>query len=171
MGVGLAATAVVLTVYAVGGLDWLELKTLDLRFLYANSISERDDLACIDIDDAALEKVGRWPWPRDVQAGVLSVLAEVGVQALLIDITLGEPEPVRTIVPRQADIVYDPLQLDASAAAVAYPDLEIRNALEDIRSGYLATDYATGNIWKDELRSDDLRDVVAALEHGQKHGA
>ncbi len=47
LGIGLTATVVVLIAYAVGGLDWLELKTLDLRFHYANSISERADLVCI----------------------------------------------------------------------------------------------------------------------------
>ena len=35
---GLIATGVVLLTYALGGLDWLELKTFDLRYLYANSI-------------------------------------------------------------------------------------------------------------------------------------
>ena len=168
---GLAATAVVLVVYAFGGLDWLELKTLDLRFLYANSIPERDDLVCVDIDDSAIDVVGRWPWPRDVQAGLISILGELGVKSLLVDITLGEAEPVRTIVPPQADIVSDPLELlehDPGAVTVALPDDELRAAIEQVPAVYLATDYSTGRVWKDFLGSDGLARVLAALEAGQE---
>lgn len=159
---------VVAVVYLLGGLDWLELKTLDLRFLYANSIPQRGDLVCVDIDDAALAKVGRWPWPRDVQAGIISVLAEAGVKALLVDITLGEAEPVRTIVPRQADIAFDPLALAEAGTTIAFPDYEIRDAIEDAGSVYLATDYADGKDWKDFLPSDGFGGILAALERGDE---
>jgi len=152
--------------YAGGGLDWLELKTLDLRFLYANPTPEHADLVCIDIDDASIETVGRWPWPRDVQAGVLSVLAETGVKALLVDITLGEAEPLRTKVPRQLDIAFDPLTLDLHDAQLVFPDYEIRAAIEDVRPAYLAFDYSTGDAWKDVLYSDGFARAVAALESG-----
>ena len=159
---------VVAVVYLLGGLDWLELKTLDLRFLYANSIPQRGDLACIDIDDGALEKVGRWPWPRDVQAGIISVLAEAGVKALLVDITLGEAETLRTIVPRQADIAFNPLALADRGTTLAFPDYEIRDAIEDANCVYLATDYADGNVWKDFVRSDAFDGILAALERGDE---
>ncbi len=184
IGVGLAATAAVLLIYAVGGLDWLELKTLDLRFLYANSIPDHGDLVCIDIDDAALDIVGRWPWPRDVQAGIISILAELGVKTLLVDITLGEAEPLRTILPRQADIAYDLRDLlrgYQAATAAALPDQELRAAMEDVGRVYLATDYAAGGApslrrrqsgesgedWRKFLESDDFRAVLAALGSGR----
>ena len=51
---GLTATGGVVTAYCTGQLDWLEYKTLDLRFIYANSIRERDDLVLIRIDDIDL---------------------------------------------------------------------------------------------------------------------
>ncbi|MCK4340551.1 MAG: CHASE2 domain-containing protein [Phycisphaerae bacterium] len=163
-GVGAAATAAVLVVYALGGLDWLELKTLDLRYLYANSIPESSQLVCIDIDDDALNKVGRWPWSRDVQAAIISILGEVGVKALLVDITLGEAEPVRTIVPRQADIAHDPLGLGTVGASIALPDHELRLAIADVGQVYLATDYALGGSWKNFLESDDFRGILEARE-------
>jgi len=171
LGIGLTATVVVLIAYAVGGLDWLELKTLDLRFHYANSISERADLVCIDIDDAALGLVGRWPWARDIQAGVLGVLHEAGLKALLTDITLAEPEPLRTIVPRQVDIVEEPTTLLEAEPVRALPDLELQAALADFGQVYLATDYAAGNVWEDILRSDAFVGVIAALVANQNDEA
>ncbi len=141
IGVGLAATAAVLAVHAAGGLDWVELKTLDLRFLYANSTPQDPRIICIDIDDGSLETVGRWPWPRDVQAALIALLAELGAKAVLYDITLTEPEFVRLIVPQQADLVLDPSELDTADAWRAFPDDELRTALADAGMVYLAFHY------------------------------
>lgn len=138
----MAATVAVLISYGVGGLDWLELKTLDLRFLYANSTPQDPRIVCVDIDDGSLANVGRWPWPRDVQAAIISVLAELGARAVLYDITLTEPEPVRLIVPQQTDLVLDPLAPDTAKGLRAYPDVELRTAIADARMVYLACHYA-----------------------------
>ncbi len=140
--VGLAATVVVLLVYAARGLDWLELRALDLRFRYANAIPESDNIVCIDIDDGSIETVGRWPWSRDQQAAIIDVLSELDARAVLYDITLVDPEPVRSIVPRQADVATDPLTLGTELAAIAFPDLELRAAIADIGNMYLAFDYS-----------------------------
>ncbi len=141
--VGLAVTAAVAVVYALGGLDWLELKTLNLRFLYANSITESDALALIDIDDESLVLVRRWPWPRDIQAGLIAILHEAGLRRLLYDIELSEPEFVRTVQPPHADILTGPEQLGAAAEdlATAYPDHELRLAIADAAPVYLAFHY------------------------------
>lgn len=159
---GLAATAAVVAIYAVGGLDWVELRTFDLRFRYANSIPEDARIVAIDIDDASLEKVGRWAWPRDVQAGVISILGELGAAAVLYDITLAETQPVRSILPRQADIAVDPLDLRPSDLPMAFPDLELQAAIADAGMVYLAFDYAADDVF----RSVELRRVVEALEQG-----
>ncbi len=154
--------------YAGGGLDWLELKTLDLRFLYANPTPESGDLVCIDIDDASIDQVGRWPWPRDVQAGVISVLGEAGVKALLVDITLGEPETARFRLPRGLDMVADPLTLDLKDAVLVLPDYEIRAAIAQLRDIYLACDYSNGASWRDVLWSDGFAAVLDALTSRQE---
>ncbi len=140
----MAASVAVVAAYLAGGLDWLELKTLDWRFLYANRASADPRLICIDIDDGSLAKVGRWPWPRDVQAGIISVLAELGAGAILYDVTLTEPEPLRTILPRQADLITDPIRINARDLILALPDQELRTAIADAGTVYLAFDYASG---------------------------
>ena len=97
--VGLLATAVVVAAYRGGVLERLELMTLDLRFRHTNSIPQRPDIVCIDIDDTSLDVVGRWPWPRDKQAPLVALPAELGARAILVDLTWSEPEQVRTATP------------------------------------------------------------------------
>ena len=149
----------VILLYLVGGLDWLELKTLDLRFRYANSIPEHPDIVCIDIDDASLTKVGRWPWPRDEQAAMISVLAEIGARAILVDLTFSEPEPVRPRVPKDADLVTDPLELTGEELDLVFPDDELRAAIAGAANVYLAA-YYDPDAWD---RSARFRATVAAL--------
>ena len=177
---GLAATAAVLLVYLAGGLDKLELDALDLRFRYANATPESHDLVCLDIDDVSLDLVGRWPWPRDVQAALLDVFREAGVRALLIDITLGDAEFLRTILPRQADMAVDLAQLDASHVTLAYPDCEIRDALTALVHAYLATHYSApkreagvfrSRVWRDFLGSDAFEHLRALLQDGEEAAA
>lgn len=155
-----------LVVYALGGLDWLELKTLDQRFIHANSVPESHQIVCIDIDDASLGMVGRWPWPRDVQAALIRILTEAGVKALLVDITLTDAEPLRTITPRQADVSRDLLRIGMEGAVLALPDQELASAIAAHGAVYLATDYAAGENWKDYLESDEFSEVLTAVQRG-----
>jgi class 3 adenylate cyclase/CHASE2 domain-containing sensor protein len=52
-----------------------------------------DKLVHVDIDDAALEEIGRWPWPRTTLAEVVDEIKLSGADALALDIMLTEPEP------------------------------------------------------------------------------
>ncbi|MFQ5807803.1 MAG: CHASE2 domain-containing protein, partial [Phycisphaerae bacterium] len=136
--IGLVATAAVVAAYVGGALERLELITLDLRFRHTNSIPQSPDVVCIDIDDDTLEVVGRWPWPRDRQAPLVSILAELGARAILVDLTWTESEPFRGVPPEHVDIVADPLELDADDVEIGYPDLELRTAITGAGNVYLA---------------------------------
>lgn len=46
----------------------------------------------IDIDDSSVQKEGRWPWPRDKMATLISKLKQDGVVTIGIDIVMSEPE-------------------------------------------------------------------------------
>src|SRR5438876_4658692 len=51
-----------------------------------------DRLVHVDIDDAALESVGRWPWHRGVLADVLDEINTAGAKAIGLDLLLSEPD-------------------------------------------------------------------------------
>ncbi|MCI0428949.1 MAG: CHASE2 domain-containing protein [Rhodospirillales bacterium] len=46
----------------------------------------------IDIDNASLERIGQWPWPRSVLAELVDRLAEAGAAAIALDIVFAEPD-------------------------------------------------------------------------------
>jgi len=166
--VGLIATGVVLLTYGLGGLDWLELTTLDLRFIYANSIRAHPDIVHIDIDDRTLELVGRWPWPRDKQAALVSIPLEVGVKALLVDLTWVEQEPWRTVAPPGGGILWDPLELAVQQnPEIAFPDYELRAAMARAENVYVACHYPEHDL----ERSPGFEAIVDALLDGDQQEA
>lgn len=46
----------------------------------------------VDIDDASLERIGQWPWPRSVLAELTRKLAESGAAVIGYDIIMAEPD-------------------------------------------------------------------------------
>jgi len=51
-----------------------------------------DRLVVIDIDEATLEKIGPWPWPRQRMADLVEILlASYGARAVALDIVFPEP--------------------------------------------------------------------------------
>lgn len=46
----------------------------------------------VEIDDAALERYGQWPWPRHRMASVVERLNEAGAAAIVLDVILAEPD-------------------------------------------------------------------------------
>ena len=54
----------------------------------------------VDIDDASLERVGQWPWPRTDVAQLLANLANAGASAVALDVVLAEADrtsPARVV--------------------------------------------------------------------------
>lgn len=50
------------------------------------------DIVIIDIDDASIMELGRWPWPRDTHADLLNVLSKYNSKAIGLDIIFSEPQ-------------------------------------------------------------------------------
>lgn len=46
----------------------------------------------VDIDEATLEKLGQWPWPRTRVAALVSTLRELGASAIAFDFIFAEPD-------------------------------------------------------------------------------
>jgi len=49
-----------------------------------------ESLAIIEIDEASLAQIGRWPWPRGLHAALLGILTDAGAQVIGIDILMAE---------------------------------------------------------------------------------
>jgi len=46
----------------------------------------------VDIDEASLQKIGQWPWPRSDLARIIERLADAGAKTVAIDLILAEPD-------------------------------------------------------------------------------
>lgn len=94
---GVAATLVAAAASLSGALLVLERLTEDTRAQWFGWFSPGPDprLRVVVIDDAALETVGRWPWPRARLAAVIDELTTAGVKVVALDILLDNPQETR----------------------------------------------------------------------------
>ena len=71
-------------------------ETLERRFYdFASTSTGKkpgDKVAIIAIDDQSIRNIGRWPWPRDVQAKMIDLLAGANAKVIVNTIFLFEPE-------------------------------------------------------------------------------
>ncbi|MGE5791808.1 MAG: CHASE2 domain-containing serine/threonine-protein kinase [Bacteroidota bacterium] len=70
--------AVAIVLFLLAGSDLvqsLERKAYDLGVRATDRGAPSDRIAVVAIDDASIQNIGRWPWPRDVHAKVTDMLA------------------------------------------------------------------------------------------------
>ncbi|MEE8154404.1 MAG: CHASE2 domain-containing protein [Phycisphaerales bacterium] len=91
---GLTVTLLVVGVELLGAFSALERETIGLRFAYARWRDEplSAQIRFVDIDDGALDSVGRWPWPRSKLADALDELRRAGAGTIAIDLLLDDTE-------------------------------------------------------------------------------
>jgi adenylate cyclase len=100
----------------------------------------------IDIDDASLERLGQWPWPRTLLAQLIVKLAEAGAAAIAFDIVFAEPDrssPNEILEQLQLPPEVQPLS-DAIAAMPSHDDVFAQTVAGlPIVTGFVLTDSAT----------------------------
>ena len=95
-GIGATVTFVVLLADMLGLFRWLEDWTVDIRLSEARWVAEPpgEQLRLVTIDDASLDTIGRWPWPRARIADALNEVANAGAKVAVFDVLFLEPEQV-----------------------------------------------------------------------------
>src|ERR1035437_7945949 len=88
LGLALAAAGAVLILTWLGLLDGLEASCLDARMKHWPTNPAAASLVQLDIDDRAIEQIGRWPWPRQRLAQLVRALDQAGAGQIALDITL-----------------------------------------------------------------------------------
>ena len=92
--VGAVVTAIVLIMDLFGMFRWFEDWSLDLRQKHVRWVDEPpgDQLRLVAIDDASLDTVGRWPWPRRRMAEAVDEVRLAGAKVIAFDVLFLEPE-------------------------------------------------------------------------------
>ena len=101
----------------------------------------------VDIDDESLARLGQWPWPRTLLAGLTDRLAAAGAATVAFDAVFAEPD--RTSPQRLLELWPDAGAADAVRARVAkLPDNDqlFADALHRVNSvtGFALTDSVRG---------------------------
>ena len=104
---------VVLAVFVLhGATDFFG--TLERRYYdYASTTTSRqpsERIAIIAIDDQSIANIGRWPWPRDVQAKLIDQLAAAKAKTIVNTTLFFEPQTDRGMVyiRKMKDLLADP---------------------------------------------------------------
>ncbi len=91
---GLVVTGIVLVLDRAGALQPLDTWLSDRRVRYCQRYAAKptDKLVHLDIDDPALDTIGRWPWPRARLARIVDEIRLAGAKTMAFDIILTDPE-------------------------------------------------------------------------------
>ncbi|HLG22952.1 MAG TPA: adenylate/guanylate cyclase domain-containing protein [Candidatus Manganitrophaceae bacterium] len=69
-----------------------EAKTLDFRFWARGEIPTDGRIVIVSIDEKSIQELGRWPWPRDKMAALLTRIASGAPKVIAFDILFSEEE-------------------------------------------------------------------------------
>lgn len=67
-------------------------KSVDIRMTNRGESEVSDRVAIVTVDEDSIERFGRWPWPRDIMAKVVTELKNNEVKAVGFDIIFSEKE-------------------------------------------------------------------------------
>jgi HD-GYP domain-containing protein (c-di-GMP phosphodiesterase class II) len=105
-------------------LAYLDQRVFDVLLRSANHSALSGRVVIVDVDDQSLARLGRWPWPRERLARLLTKIQQLGAASVGLDMVFPEPDetPLPPAAPQQAATVHDPSEpstLTASDAAFA----------------------------------------------------
>ncbi|MBN1512586.1 MAG: CHASE2 domain-containing protein [Phycisphaerae bacterium] len=142
LAIGAAVTAAVILAYALGLFDRLSLALLDYGFRHVADIDADPRIVLVDIDDPALERIGRWPWNRRDVADLIDALHECGAGIIAMDIVFAERQAPRLEHPSlsAASVVDPPTTIlgDVSLDDAIHDDEELAAAIQRAGNVYLA---------------------------------
>lgn len=92
-GLGLVITAAIMALTPTGIFDRLERIAYDVRLRLTLTQQPHPDIVIADIDEAALQTLGRWPWRRDKMAALTDTLfTHYMIGAVGFDVVFAEPD-------------------------------------------------------------------------------
>ena len=106
---GVLLTLLVAGADAVGLLTPLERWLYDQRALWCQHWTPppTDRLVHVDIDDAALDSIGHWPWDRTDVAEILDELRLAGAKAVGLDVLFSEPQRPTLVMTNKSIVTID----------------------------------------------------------------
>jgi CHASE2 domain-containing sensor protein/class 3 adenylate cyclase len=180
---GVVLTLLVAGADALGLLSPLERWLYDERALRCQHWTPppTDKLVHVDIDDAALDAIGHWPWDRSTVAEILDELRLAGAKAVALDVLFSEPQKPELRKPNVAVVEVDHDARLAKAVAdlgncVVSANFPFRR--EDASPVYVAAKQVLmadpetpesrlrAALWAKGVTPDDLEEQVQSQQYG-----
>ncbi len=92
LGLSITVLFLALGFMRAGFLDTLDLKFYDVCMNLRGDPESPSNIVMVDIDDDTIEKLGRWPWPRNLIAAGLDKIDAGAPRAIGLNFILSEPE-------------------------------------------------------------------------------
>src|SRR5262245_8586775 len=91
---GLAMTVALFTIFVLNpnSLLLIDLRTVDLRLNARPRRPPSPNVVIVQIDDASIAKLGRWPWSRAVMAKLQDAFIDYQVKVIGYDLILSEAD-------------------------------------------------------------------------------
>ena len=105
-GVVLTLLGAAVSIWPLPLADSIEGKVYDSFLRSAPRHPESGRVAIVDLDEASLERLGQWPWPRYRIARLLERIREDGATAVGLDMVFAEPDRV-SLAPLSGEILRD----------------------------------------------------------------
>ncbi len=81
------------TLHVLNLFNFHEASAVDFRFKLRGEQPADPRIVIVEIDDTSLRAVGQWPWPRGIDAALLTSLSSYHPRLIFLDILFTEPSP------------------------------------------------------------------------------
>jgi diguanylate cyclase (GGDEF)-like protein len=91
MTLGIMTSVIILFVFWFDLLQRFEYTTFDYRMKLRKKEPGNNKVVLIDMGEDSIKAIGRWPWPREWHATMVSILHSFGAKAVVFDVIFSEP--------------------------------------------------------------------------------
>jgi adenylate cyclase len=84
-------------------IESIENKLYDLRFRLRGPVKAPENIVIAAIDEKSIERLGRWPWDRNIIARLVDRLSEAGSELIVFDTFFSEPAKYDAVLGKAID--------------------------------------------------------------------
>jgi len=92
IGIILTLMMILIIYYRPKFMEAVEAKAYDLRFQARGERSGAEEIVIVAMDERSIEKIGRYPWPRNFWARFFQNLAKYQPKVITLDVVFSEPD-------------------------------------------------------------------------------
>ena len=90
---GVVLSIIVLIIFLKDPLQKFELITFDYRMKNLPARPTHPDIVLVEMAEDSINAIGRWPWPREWHATLITALSQYKAKAIMFDVLFSEPGP------------------------------------------------------------------------------